>query len=138
MTIAHLDFFRWFCIIQALIVCCASFMICLRYGFKLGQNPKNVLFWHVVLVSISYVGAIGYIMITKIERLGQPFSWRLPLAAFVFMSGDAGLCFMLAHIYSYRVYAKNTRDRLIQEEMAVTEANTRATEKNTEAITKQP
>ena len=124
MSIHFLDWCRWFIIAQAGFV----------GAIHQETNPR---LWHIVTISASYTGAVVYVAISTVERFGQPLGWRLPLAAFVFIAGDAGLCFMLTHLYSRRVYAKAVRDRLIREEIKTTQANTEATEKNTKALAQQ-
>lgn len=133
-TIQFLDWCRLFLLAQAGFVGCAAVVIWVKYAIRSFREPTQPMLWHVIAISVSYFAAICYLAVSTVERFGQPLGWRLPLAGFVFISGDAGLCFMLTHLYSHRVYAKQVRERLIREEIIVTRANTKATEENTEAI----
>lgn len=133
-TIRLLDWCRWFFLAQAGFVGVASVVIWIKYAIKVGRDTASPHVWHIVTISASYIGAICYIAIATSQMLGHPVTWRFPLAGFIFVSGDAGLCFMLSHLYSHRVYAKTVRERLLQKEIEVTLANTAATAKNTEAL----
>lgn len=135
-TIELLDWCRWFLLAQAGFVGAASIVIWVKYALKVLQESAQPRLWHIVLISSSYICGTAIIADVMWERIGQPFSWRLPAIGYFFVAGDAGLCFMLAHIYSHRVYAKGLRERLIQQEIDVTLANTAATNKNTEALGK--
>ena len=134
MSISFFDLCRWFILGQAVFVAVATALIWVRYIMLALRNPSQPKLWHIITISASYLGAITYIGLSTIERFGQPFSWRLGVAGFVFIAGDAGLCFMLAHLYAQRTYKHELRERLIREEIATTVANTTATEENTAAI----
>lgn len=133
-TLQFLDWCRYFILAQAAFVVLASVVIWVKYAIRAVRDSKQPMVWHVITISASYIGAVCYIAMVTSDRLGMAFTWRLPLAGFVFVSGDAGLCFMLTHLYSHRVYAKTIRERLLRQEIAVTQANTEATDKNTAAM----
>lgn len=99
------DILRYFAFGQALLVLVLTIMIVIRYSHKLVSVPKEarVLPAHIVCISLSYLGLIGFVILEMRQRLGSVFSYRIPLSIISFTLGDLALIFMLIHLAVHRL-----------------------------------
>jgi hypothetical protein len=69
--------------------------ILMKRSYKRIRNPVP---WHILTIAISYLLATGYICCSIIFRIGQPFTWRIPLAFLIFIFGDIAFTLMISHL----------------------------------------
>ncbi len=98
------NFIRGFIFTQAAFVFLMTIAIVIRYAMKLAltKQEDRALPWHIMLISLSYLAAVVFICIELRMRWGLPMTYRVPLAAFIFILGDAALIFMLSHLFMQR------------------------------------
>ena len=95
MNINWTDLIRMTIIGQGIATTLLVGLILYRYGQLIVKSTFRVrersVPWHFITLSMSYILATIYICSNLLDRLGQPFSWRIPVGWAVFMMGDIGL-----------------------------------------------
>ncbi len=103
---------RGFIFTQGAFVFIITIAIVIRYAMKLAltKQEDRALPWHIMLISLSYLTAVIFICIELRMRWGLPMTYRVPLAAFIFILGDAALIFMLSHLFVQRKMVDEIHD----------------------------
>lgn len=131
------DFCRWFAACQGGFVILASIIVFAKYSrVAIASRSKRSLPWHVALISFSYIICTVFIGLELIGRVGNPWTYRIPLAGVAFVLGDAALCFLLTHLFAKRNYADKLRERLVSAESSEDRASRHITE-SSETITER-
>lgn len=100
MNSGWIDFLRTLVIGHGISIFILTVVVFVRYAKLLMKKPgkDRRVPWHILSIAISYF--LGTILAcgTMAEKLGDPFSWRLPVAAMSFMLGNVGLFLIASYI----------------------------------------
>lgn len=111
------NFWRGVIFTQAALVFLMTLVIVIRYGmaFALASRKDRALPLHVLSIAISYLLATIYIVMEIRTRWDMPTTYRTPMAAVIFILGDAALVFMLMHITVQRKFLGQVREHVANE-----------------------
>ena len=100
MTQHAVDWLRMIVFAQSSIVFWLTALILYRYSrvrFTYVDKSRKIPLY-ILALAISHVLGTFFISYAVVERLGQPITWRLPLAFVIFVLGDVALWITDSHV----------------------------------------
>jgi hypothetical protein len=100
------DGWRWFVMFEGGLVIALCVIIFTIYARSFARGVARPLHLHILAISVSHIGLTFFAGKEVYAHLGEPLTWRIPSALFLFGLSDYALAQMLRHTVTKQHAAK--------------------------------